>query len=480
MRGVGQSAERLRFSQHDYSHFRACLTRETGLLHEVFERGALSEREPMAGLGFEAWLIDAKGRPAPQNRAFLEQLRSKRVTAGIGSFNIELSLPPRPIGGDGLLQLEHDLRQTWSQCTEVAREMRLQVVAIGILPSVSTGDLRPTHLSDPGPHALLAQQLLQARHRCPVTLDIEGPDGRHLRSEYGGVMLEAVAASLGLQLRVPASRMLRTFNACIAVSGPLLALAGNSPLLFGQALWQETRIALLEQASGAPSRADGSLGPSARAGLGSGYVGWSLMSCFRENLEHFEPLLPVPLPDPPHRLAHLRLHNDTIGRWVRPLVGFDADGLVHLSAELRALPAGPSVVDTMANLAVALGVVAHWASRATPPESRLPFEVAAANLHAGARWGLGARLGWFDGREASASEAAQELLRDARLGLAALGVDPQAAAGWVGLVERRVQTHRTGARWQLARLQLRHGDLAAVTRDYAERQAGGEPVHGWS
>ena len=41
----------------------------------------------------------------------------------------------------------------------------------------------------------------------------------------------------------------------------------------------------------------------------------------------------------------------TIWRWTRPLVGFEADGRPHLRIEHRVVPAGPSVLDSVANAA---------------------------------------------------------------------------------------------------------------------------------
>ena len=84
-------------------------------------------------------------------------------------------------------------------------------------------------------------------------------------------------------------------------------------------------------------------GPVRRVGFGSGYVQRDLAEPFEENLAHFPVLLPILSDAPPARFAYLRLHNGTIWRWIRPVVGFDAeDGRVHLRTEVRPLPAGPT------------------------------------------------------------------------------------------------------------------------------------------
>ena len=293
-------------------------------------------------------------------------------------------------------------------------------------------------------------------------------------------MLEAAATSFQLHLQLPAAQAVRAHNAAMVAAAPVLAMAGNSPLLFGQALWQETRIPLFEQALGIGAREDGGHDPLPRVGFGSGYVGYSLVECFRENLERFEPLLPAALDEPVERLAHLRLHNGTIWRWHRPVLGFDTeDGRVHIRSEHRPLPAGPSLPDMMANLAFSIGLVAAWTAEDEPAEARLPFETARANFHAAARDGLQSRLTGLDGQTRNASQWLRQLLPLARQGLEQLQVDGALADGWMQLLQQRLGSGLTGARWQLARLDALGGDLAALTLDYARHQASGAPLHRW-
>jgi hypothetical protein len=402
------------------------------------------------------------------------------VVTEIGRFNIEINVPPQPVQGLGLGRLAEALQQAWAHCGEVAAGMGLQVVAIGILPSLSDAELNTANLSEPLRYRALNQQVLRQRHGRPARLDIDGPHGARLRCEHQDVMLEAAATSFQLHLQLPAAQAVRGHNAAMIAAAPVLAMAGNSPLLFGQALWQETRIPLFEQALGIGAREDGHGETLARVGFGSGYVGYSMAECFRENLERFEPLLPVALDEPVERLAHLRLHNGTIWRWHRPVLGFDAeDGRIHIRTEHRPLPAGPSLPDMMANLAFSIGLVAAWSAEDEPPEARLPFAAAHANFRAAARDGLQARLTGLDGRLRDALPWLRQLLPLARQGLERLQVDGTLADGWMQLLHERLDSGLTGARWQLARLQALGGDAAALTLDYAQRQAGGEPLHRW-
>lgn len=477
---MGQSVDRVEFGHQAVARFTERLRAETQLLHDWVERNALSSREPVTGLELEAWLIDAQGHPAPRNEEFLARLGCPDVVTELGRFNIELNVPPAPVAGDGLLRLSSSLQSTWSQVQACAAEMGLQAVAIGILPTLRDADLQLANLSDRARYRALNQQALRQRHGRAVSLDIEGPDGRHLRSTHRDVMLEAAATSFQVHLQVPADRMVRVFNAAQVCAAPLLALCGNSPLLFGQPLWQESRIPVFEQALGLGTWVDGAHASLSRVSLGSGYAGYSLVECFRENCERFEPLLPMLSDEPAERLPHLRLHNGTIWRWNRPIVGFDPDGQPHLRLEHRPLPAGPSLVDMMANLSLALGLFAGLAEAAVPPESQLPFEAASQNFQLAARHGLEARLQGLGQTEITAREWLQDLLPVARAGLDRLGVSPEVADAGLSVAGDRLRTRRTGAHWQIARLALRRGDLAALTLDYAQRQSTGEPVHTWS
>jgi hypothetical protein len=292
-------------------------------------------------------------------------------------------------------------------------------------------------------------------------------------------MLEAAATSFQVHLQLPAQHSVRAYNAAIIASGPLLAATANSPLLFGRRLWQETRIAVFEQALNIGTRELGEDRPLPRVGFGSGYAGYSLVECFRENLQRFEPLLPLALDEPAARLPHLRLHNGTIWRWNRPLVGFDDDGTPHLRVEHRPMAAGPSLPDMVANLALALGLAAWLAQLDEPPEQRLPFEAARANFYAAAQHGLQAPLQWLDGRVRPANELLLALQPQARQGLQWLQVDEDLIDGWLRCIQDRVLSGRTGAQWQLARLDALGGDLAALTLDCARWQAEGEPAHRW-
>ena len=91
----------------------------------------------------------------------------------------------------------------------------------------------------------------------------------------------------------------------------------------------------------------------------------SIFDLFEENVRYFPALLPVVEDEDPMavlesggapKLQELRLHNGTIYRWNRPIYDISR-GRPHLRVENRVLPAGPTIVDTLANAAFYYGLV---------------------------------------------------------------------------------------------------------------------------
>jgi hypothetical protein len=310
-------------------------------------------------------------------------------------------------------------------------------------------------------------------------LDIHGHE--HLNILHNDVMLESAATSLQLHLKVGVDDAVRYYNAAQIVSAPLVAAASNSPFLFGKDLWDETRIPLFEQSVEVGGFAGASRGPVRRVSFGTGYAKESLFECFVENEAHFPVLLPIDFDGPASEMRHLRLHNGTIWRWNRPLIGYDDDATPHLRIEHRVLPAGPTVLDCIANAAFFYGLVQALAAGAIPPETQLPFATARDNFYAVARDGLDAQIIWLDGRKLSVQTLLlDQLIPLARYGLGLLDIDPGDRDLYLGIVKARVRNACTGSAWQRAWVARYGNDMQALTQAYYERQQSGEPVHDWS
>jgi hypothetical protein len=467
---MGQEIQRIHFDSADFARFGRRLAEETELLGEWLRLGRFSEAGHVGGFELEAWLVDRHLYPAPLNEAYLERLASPLVVPELSKFNVELNGTPRPLSANALSLLEAELAGTWRQCLRVAHELASTLVLIGILPTVREADLSLANISSLNRYRALNAEILRRRGGRPLRVRIDGAERLDLR--HGDVMLEAATTSFQFHVQMPASLAVRYYNASQIVAAPMVAVAANSPFLFGRQLWDETRIPLFEQAV--------DTGEARRVTFGEAYLERSAWESFTDNQRRFPVLLPIAFASPAEALCHLRLHNGTVWRWNRLLVGWDVDGQPHLRIEHRVMPAGPSIVDMVANAALYLGAVRFLAGLGRAAEEDLPFAEARANFYRAARDGLAAETVWLDGRPVSVRELLrEELIPMAREGLASLGLAEADSERYLSILRGRVDSGQNGAAWQKA-YAARHGrDFFRLTAAYLENQRSGLPVHEW-
>jgi len=471
---MGQEINSSNFQQRDFEQFHQRLAVETRLLGEMLRDGMLDSSDPVAGYELEAWLIDARGNPAPNNAQFLQALADPDVVAELATFNVELNGPPESLGGHALSRMQQSLEANWLSCKCMAESMGLQLLATGILPTIRSEDLILQNMSQLKRYIALNQQILRLRGGRPIDLHIEGDETLSLR--HDDVMLESATTSFQIHLQIDAGLAARYYNASKIASAAIVAVSANSPFLFGRELWEETRIPLFEQAVSV-----GASDKTNRVSFGFRYAEESIFEVFESNLERYPVLLPMLSDDDPQRLSHLRLHNGTIWRWNRPLVGFNADGQPHIRIEHRVVPAGPTQVDQFANAAFFYGLVSAFANAETAPEERLPFSACRSNFYRAAKDGMSAEVEWLDGEHASLKMLCLDALLDqAREGLTLAGTDHHEAAYYLDVIRQRLQSGQTGAAWQKKWVDRYGPQWQDLTLSYAEHQQSAQPVHLWS
>ena len=470
---MGDEIQRRHFDAEDFRRFRRNLDNETRLVGELFERDELSRRGDMVGFELEAWIVDADGQPHPENERLLSIIANPLVVPELAAYNVELNGSPTALQGNVFSRIHDELAATWDVCRAGARELGCRLATIGILPTIRPELLNSKYMSGMVRYQALNDRILALRDGAPLHIEISTGDG--LDMHHDDVMLEAATTSFQIHLQCKPERAVRDFNAAIIASAPMVALAANSPFLFGRSLWEETRIPLFEQAVSAGPRAP------ARVTFGTRYAQASLAEIFAENQREHAILLPFVQPDePPHKYAHVRFQNGTVWRWNRPLLGFDFDGVPHLRIEHRVVPAGPTILDSVANAAAWLGMVRGLVEHAEPAEHRLDFGAARDNFYAAAKHGLDAELTWLDGETVTAGALLQdELLPLAASALERLDIPHAEVERYIGTASRRVAANRTGARWQRGWVDKHGRDWAALTRAYIDAQESGEPVHAW-
>ena len=467
---MGQEIEQSQFSNADYEQFESRLRSETTYLGELFAQKKLSQRGPVSGFEIEAWLVNHKGLPVAKNQQFLEALADPMVVHELSQFNIELNVEPEALKGKVFSRMQQNLERTWQHCREVARQLETDIVMIGILPSIADDDLTLANMTRSNRYRALNEQVMRLRNGIPLHLDIHGHET--LQADHFDVMLESAATSFQIHLQTPLAESVRLFNRAILLSAPMVAVSANSPYLFGHELWNETRIPLFEQAVECGELAH------RRVSFGDQYIQQSLFESFLENLHDYPVLVPNWSSEPPEKLSHLRFHNGTIWRWNRPLLGFDEDGTPHLRIEHRVVPAGPSIVDSIANAAFFYGMV-YGLEDDSGPEA-LPFSLARENFYLCARDGLHALVNWPHASSNSIRQILLEtLLPAAHKGLKALGIEAAERDYYLGVIETRIRSEQNGAEWQRRWIRKNGINMQALTLRYLNLQNSGLPVAEW-
>ncbi|MBF0470724.1 MAG: glutamate--cysteine ligase [Gammaproteobacteria bacterium] len=481
---MGRDVEADRYFKHHFEQFSARLEAETELLQQWFTQGGLAEEGGSIGFELEGWLISPRGEPTPLNQHFLQQVRQLDCTPELSRFNIEINSPPIPPSPRLLTELQQQLEQRWSLCQETAGRLGVGLIMIGTLPTLRTEMLTLETMSQPGRYHALNRELMRLRRGAPFQFHLHGEE--QLSFYHPDVMLEAATTSLQIHLQTPFALGSATYNALLLASGPVVAVAANSPLLFGRRLWQESRIPLFEQAVAVGGLKDGGVSPMGRVTFGSGFVRSSVYELFVENREHYLPLLPAELAPDPQKMEHLSLHNGTIWRWNRPIIGFASNGQPHLRFEHRTLPAGPTPVDSVANIAFLLGLVAALTAKLVRGEVLLSFAQARDNFYGAARLGLDAHLQWQGGEQGRAGDLLPRLLPLAADGLRRMGLLEADIATYLDIIAARIATGQNGANWQLrqlTRIEQRQRDPqqagSELVQRYFQWQESGQAVHQW-
>ncbi|MCA8972608.1 MAG: CBS domain-containing protein [Planctomycetes bacterium] len=236
-------------------------------------------------------------------------------------------------------------------------------------------------------------------------------------------------------------------------------------------------------------------GARPRVHFGDDWIKESVVEIFKEDIARFRIVLAAPEDEDSlaavdagraPSLPALRLHNGTVYRWNRACYGVQ-NGIAHLRIENRVLPAGPTVIDEVANAAFFFGLMAGFAERTRDIRDHLRFTHVKDNFLAAARHGLKAQFTWFGGEEVTARDLIlKSLLPIAREGLQHAGLDMGDVDRYLGVLEARVASGQTGAAWSMASFEALEDGTSVeercrtLTSGMLSRQLTGKPIHEWS
>jgi hypothetical protein len=479
------------FTRDDRMRYRRKMRRCLDVFALMLDDFQFDADHTMTGLELEINLVDEAVDPAMRNAEVLADLGDRSFQAELGLFNIEFNARPRMIAGRGFEEYETDMRARLGRLDDHAHKSDARIVLVGILPTMTERHTVLENLSPVPRYLQLNSEIMEARG-ADMPIDIRGVD--HLQTEVTSIAPEAACTSVQFHLQVAPESFANYWNAAQSIAGVQLALGANSPYVYGRELWAETRIPLFDQATDTRPDEMKNQGVRQRVWFGERWI-TSIFDLFEENLRYFPPLLPICDTEDPvevlaaggvPRLAELRLQNGTVYRWNRPVYDI-MNARPHLRVENRTLPAGPTVVDILANAAFYFGLVRELADADRPIWTSLTFSQAETNFFIGARDGIMSQFLWPRLGEIDATTLVMDhLLPKAYAGLDRFGVSPDIRDRLLGIIEGRCRTRRNGATWQVEtvhRLEAagasRPAALREMLRRYADHLSGNVPVHLW-
>lgn len=486
-----------RFDGQERRLFMQAVLRDLRALERLLQEDRIESGVNRIGAEQELVIVGRDWRPAPLCEEILEELEGDpHFTHELGRFNIEFNLDPLSFSGDCLSQLERRITEFFDKTRYAAHRHDAEAMMVGILPSLEKDDLSLRNLTD-RPRYWALNEALNNLRGGKYELRIKGRD--ELIVTHDSVMLEACNTSFQVHFQVSPQDFATKYNAAQAVAGPVMAAAANSPLLFGKRLWQESRIALFQQSVDTRKAGSDLRDFPPRVSFGHGWVRESVLEIYKEDLARFKPLFSTEADEDPMQvidrgeapnLRCLMLHNGTVYRWNRPCygtaIGPDGKRRAHIRIENRILPSGPTPMDEVANAAFWFGLMRAIVDEQGNMADHMPFDDAASNFVEAATHGLDAQFDWPGMGQIPARELiALRLLPMARRGLQSAGIDADDIDRYLEIIELRVGSGRTGARWMLdsvARLNgtgTRAERMAVLSEAVSINQVAGRPVHEW-
>jgi CBS domain-containing protein len=460
-------------------------------LERMLADGKFESGVTRIGAEQELCLIDYALRPAMLGMELLKSLDDPHYTTELARFNAEVNLDPRELGGDCFSQLEHELIELLTRANKAAHRLGAKIILTGILPTIRDSDITLDNLT-PVPRYKLLNDALRELRGEDFHFYIRGIE--ELITSKATVMVEGCNTSFQVHYQIDPARFASHFNWAQAIAAPVLACATNSPLFLGKRLWRETRIAVFHQSTDDRRLPSTYREQRPRVGFGHRWEKRSVVEYYQEEISRHRVLITPAMEQDTlvelkegriPKLKALCLFTGTVYPWNRPCYGITG-GKPHLRIECRFLPAGPTIVDEVANAALWVGLMHGMPDECADLPARLRFEEAHGNFLAAAQVGLGASIDWLDGQSIPArSLLLDTLLPIARAGLQRAAVQDADIDKYLSIIEERVRSGKTGSQWildSIERLEAessRHEAIAATTEGIYQRQKLGHPVHRW-
>lgn len=422
-------------------------------LDEMLAKGMFEKEAIHIGAEQEFCLTNENWEPATNADALLKEIDDPHFTSELTVYNLEINLDPLKLEGKCFSELHKQLKRLLKKASEVADKHNTKIILTGILPTVTPDNLGPDSMTPLDRYKVLNDALIDIR-QDEIELHIKGVDEVNLH--HDNIMYEGCNTSFQAHLQINPDNFADTYNWAQAISGPILSVCTNSPLLLGKELWEETRIALFTQSIDTRASTHMLNEKESRVSFGNNWVEGSVSDFYKDTVISFRSLLTTEFNTDSltelengriPKLRALNLHNGTIYKWNRLCYGATADK-PHIRIENRYMPSGPTTSDEIANMMLWIGVMMGRPKSFDNIHEKMDFKDAKSNFFNAARYGMGAQFHWDGNLISSQKLISDHLLPMAYRGLYRMGVAPEDAEKYLTIIENRVRS-RNGSRWMI-------------------------------
>ena len=465
------------------------------LLHDVeaIERmlanGQFESGISRIGAEQEFCLVDKYFKPSLNSLQVLEKVDDPHFTPELARYNLEINLDPLELGEDCFSKMEGQLSDLLEKARVAAATFNEKIILTGILPSIDFRAVQIEYMTPKPRYAALANIISELRG-ADFELNITGVD--ELILSHNNILFEACNTSFQCHLQVEPDDFANMYNWAQMLSGPVLSVCANSPLLVGKHLWAETRIPLFQQSIDTRGKGYHLRERAQRVTFGNRWVD-DVTDVYKNDIARHTLLFMIDIKKDSletldkgkiPKLEALQLHNGTIYKWNRPCYGV-SEGVPHLRIENRYIPSGPTVLDEIANLAFWVGLMHSMPENYRDNWKELSFDEAKENFKKAAMWGIQSGMVW-DGKYMSARTLLlDKLIPMSKEGLEKKGINPTDIDKYLSIIEARASGYLTGSRWivkshrNLRKNFSREEAVVALTAVMHDRASSKKPVHEW-
>ncbi|MDA1028224.1 MAG: glutamate-cysteine ligase family protein [Bacteroidetes bacterium] len=276
-----------RFTRHIIEDMRAL---DFMLAEKMFETDV-----QRIGAEQELFLVNKQFQPCPLSEEVLALSDNGRLVNELTRFNLEINLDPLELTGNCFSAMQKSLDDLIGYVRGLGDQVGAQIVLAGILPTVHAWDLRLENMSPQARYFTLNDTIMGLKGG-KAQYHIRGVD--ELFFQHDNIMVEGCNTSFQVHFQVTPDTFAHYYNIAQLVSGPVLAVAANSPVLFGKRLWRETRIALFQQALDTRSSNLYLREMSPRVHFGTDWVNESVTEIFQEDIARFRVIMTSDYEDP--------------------------------------------------------------------------------------------------------------------------------------------------------------------------------------